>query len=428
MARRKSKFNSLEIEVASSVLHYDKEEMTRFFDIYDSISSDSNIILDGTFDLFVSYIRKFKKFDKDSEKRKQKLIEEINLRNNQNPDKDIREGFELWLQKVLETEVPFELAEDVLSHFIWDEYKKAIELIDKSDVPFSEKLALRPKTPKALSGESGLIFLNDIEIEEESDIVSYTTGLEELDTLVTLRKTNFCVIAARPGVGKSLFMLQMAIANAREGVKSLFISLEMGKEQIDKRICSCFTGENIEEQHKDEEGKLDIKSYKKAIATVKKSKAYKPIRDNLQLFVSKESSADAILTTLEDIIKEYKYEAIFIDYLQLLRYKRLDEWASLRTLTNSLKNLAFRLNVLIVTGSQVSRSSTEKGLYLSDLFGSSSIESDTDLVLGLENLRERRQGESAPINVKVLKQREGDVGEKKYIVDYSTGRLSYNEY
>ena len=74
-----------------------------------------------------------------------------------------------------------------------------------------------------------------------------------------------------------------------------------------------------------------------------------------------------------------------------------------------------------------SRSSTERGLYLSDLFGSASIEADTDIVIGLENTRERKRGETALINVKVMKNREGDLAELKYIVDYATGRLRYNE-
>lgn len=425
MARR-NKFNGLEIELASSILYYDKEEMQRFFDVYDAMSSDVNIVFDGTFDLFVSYINKFRDFDENFEERRQKLIDNVKLRNNQNPDKNIRENFELWFEKVLETEVPLELADDILYHLVWEEYKNAIDLIDKSDIPFVEKLETRPKIPKSFS-QDGLINLGEISIEEEKDRVNYTSGLEELDRIVRFTKTNFVVIAARPGVGKSLFMLQQAIANARAGVKTLFLSLEMGKTQIDERIMNHYADENIREQHQDEDGILDFEGYKKACMDLKSSKGYKGILDNLQLYVSKASSADSILTKVEEAIKEGNYEAIFIDYLQLLRYARLDEFASLRALTKELKNLAFRTDTLIVTGSQVSRSSTERGLYLSDLFGSASIEADTDIVIGLENTRERKRGETALINVKVMKNREGDLAELKYIVDYATGRLRYNE-
>lgn len=423
---RKSKFNSLEIELASSILYYDKEEMLRFFDIFDSISSDSNIVMDGTFNLFVSYIKKFKNFEDDYQKRRQNLIDEINLRNNQNPNKTIRDNFEIWFSKVLETETHLELADDILNHLIWEEYKKAIDLIDKSDISFSEKISIRPKIPKSFN-QDGLIYLDDIEIEEEKDMTSYTTGLEKLDKIVEFARTNFVVIAARPGVGKSLLMLLMAIANAREGVKTLFLSFEMNSKSLDGRILNHYAGDNIKDQHKDENGVLNFNSYKQACLDLKSQRGYKPIKDNLQLYVSKASSADSIITKIEDQIKEGKYEAIFIDYLQLLKFNGMDEWASLRVLTKELKNLAFRTNTLIVTGSQVSRSSTERGIYLSDLFGSASIEADADIVIGLENTRERRQGEKALINVKVMKSREGDLAELKYIVDYSTGKLYENE-
>lgn len=426
MARKRTKFNSLEIELASSILYYDKVEMNKFFEIYDSIVQDSNIIIDGLFDLFIGYIKKFKQFNLDYQERREKLIDEIYVRNNQNPDKTIRENFELWFSKVLETDIPLELADDILYRFIWEEFKKSILLIDQSNVSFKEKLETRPKTPKSFNND-GLIYLDEIDVEEDAISERYTTGLDELDKIVKFAKTNFVVIAARPGVGKSLLMLLMAIANARSGVKSLFLSLEMNQKQINGRIINHYIGENLKEQHEDEEGNLNFQGYKEAYNLAKNSKGYQPIKDNLQLYVSKESSADSILAKIEDQIKEGGYEAIFIDYLQLLKFNRMDEWSSLRALTNALKNLAFRTNTLIVTGSQVTRSSTEKGLYLTDLFGSSSIEADTDIVIGIENLRERRQGEKAQVNVKIMKNRDGDLGELKYIIDYSAGRMSYND-
>lgn len=425
----KGKMDSLEIELASSILYYDSEELEKFIGIYDSICSDSNIVLDGIFDLFMSYIGKITIEDNlPPKERRQKIIDDINMRNSHNVNILMRDNFSIWFERVNEIEVPLELSDDILNHLLWESYKNTVDSLDKSDIPFQEKLTLRPKMPKNFDTDGdGLVYLDDIEIKDKNELSQYTTGLEELDKYIKLAKTNFIVIAARPGVGKSLFMLQMSIANAKNGVKSLFVSLEMGKEQINDRILNCYTGENIYLEHTDEDGILDFQGYKNAIENVRANKQYRQMSSNLQLYVSKASSADAILTKIEEQIDENGYEIIFIDYLQLLRFNRMDEWASLRALTKELKNLAFRKNVIVVTGSQVSRSSTEKGLYLSDLFGSSSIESDTDLVLGLENLRERRQGEKAPINVKILKQREGDLAELQYIVDYSTARLEYHQ-
>ena len=56
---RKSKLNSLEVQLASSILYYDSEEIENFLSLYDSITEDNNIILDGIFNIFINiYILK----------------------------------------------------------------------------------------------------------------------------------------------------------------------------------------------------------------------------------------------------------------------------------------------------------------------------------------------------------------------------------
>ena len=423
MARKSNLDKSIEISFASSILYYDKEELDTFFPVYDQMLEDTNNIMSGNFYQFVSYMKKIKEFKEDPIERRNYYISKIIDFSNLIPDSNSKDNFQIWFEEVQNTEADLDLSEDIFYRYLWEQFKLDVDRTDRSTIPFKEKLSLRPKIPQSLK-KDGIINLDDIDIPDESNLTVYTTGLEDLDRIVRFTQTNFVVIAARPGVGKSLAMLEMAIANARQGVKTLYLSLEMSGLQILGRVCNSFTRENIKEQHTNDDGTLNNISYKKALQQVMKDRNFKPIKDNLQLSVTEASSAESILQKLEDQIKEFKYEAIFIDYLQLLRYKTLDEWASLRNLTNSLKNLAFRENVLIVTGSQVSRSSTEKGLYLSDLFGSSSIEADTDIVIGLESTQERRQGDRALVNIKILKNREGDLGEQKFYVDYSNGKLT----
>lgn len=431
MPRRKT-FNELEVQLASSILWYDHEEMDRFLEIYDSIVASSYMILDGMFGNFVEYSRKFdfESEPDDGEKRRQHLIEFIQINNQNVSSKTKRENFDLWFQQVLETDVPLELADDILHHLIWDEFKNAIEKIDASTLSFKEKLKVKPKMPDSITKTKGLIDLEDISVEdlEPTEISErFTSGLEDLDQVLEFKTGNFVVVAARPGVGKSLFMLQMGAANAEKGVKSVFISLEMKMNQIIPRIMNYYTEENIREQHKDDKGILDVEGYTKAFNQVKAQKGYKRIMQYMKLYEPDTSSADALIDDIEKLVKENNFQVVFLDYLQLLRFVGMDEFASLRKLTNALKNLARRLNVLIVTGSQVSRSSTEKGLYLSDLFGSSTIEADTDIVIGLENPKERKHGERAILNVKVMKNRDGDLSELKYMADYSICRLYFND-
>lgn len=433
---RQNKFNGIESQMTASILYYDKEELDNFFKIYDQLCKN-NFQIDGMFDLFVKYIRNdniykiFCREYKDTNRKKDLIVKNILVYNNQNPDKSLRDTFQLWMENVEEIifnnqngeTFNFELSDDILDHFIWENFKNSIDLVDKSNVPFKEKLLIKPKSIDLNMNEE-IVKLNTIKPKKKDKKSYYTTGIKELDQIVQYNKTAFIVIAARTAVGKTLFMIQNAVALARNGKKVLFLSLEVNEEQLDSRILNVYLGENLENRYKNEYGELDFEAYEKAYEEAKNQKGYKPIEENLDLYVPTYSSADSILNKVEKLIKECNYEVVFIDYLQLLRYNRLDEWSSLRLLTKELKSLAFRLKATLITASQVSRSSTETGLNLGDLFGSSTIEADADIVIGLENPRERRQGEKASIIIKVLKQRDGDVAEIKSIVDYSTGRIT----
>jgi KaiC/GvpD/RAD55 family RecA-like ATPase len=424
---RKGKLDGLEVELASSVLYYDQEELDRFLEIFDAISSDTNILIDGVFTNFVSFVKKWatemsgKEWD-NPEERRLSMINGVKMRNSQRPNAKEREIMDLWLEKVLETHVPMELAEDIMFHFIWAEFQKAIEAIDRTDLSFAEKLAVRPKIPQLLMRD-GVVTLDEIEIEGEKQKSEMTTGLRDLDRIIRFEPGNFVIVAARPGVGKSLFMLHLGSCNAVEGIKCLYLSLEMNKKQINERLMNYFMKENIRERFTDEHGLLDVEGFKNAMNEAKQSRGFSRLNKNLQLYVTSKSSADSILTDVEEQIKQNKYKMVYLDYLQLLRYADQNEWESVRTLTRELKNLATRTGTVIVAGSQVSRVSTERGLLLTDLFGSSTIEADTDIVIGLEEVRERKSGEIALINLKTMKNREGPRDESKYTINYSNGHL-----
>ena len=61
---------------------------------------------------------------------------------------------------------PMELAEDIYNRFVWDAYKMKIEEIDKMDIPFEEKLALRPKKLATNQSSTRVVNLLDIDMTE----------------------------------------------------------------------------------------------------------------------------------------------------------------------------------------------------------------------------------------------------------------------
>lgn len=414
---------------AKSILYYDKEEMEKFLQGYDS-AIEQKMPFDSLFKKFVEIVRKFKKYD--DENLYESKIEFIRNNIEVIANAKTREKFSLWFEDVVDGDFPMELAEDMYNRFVWDTYKMRISEIDKMDIPFEEKLALRPKKLSTNQTSTRIVNLLDIDMmEEDNQEQSYTTGIDELDNMVSIYDTNFVVIAARPGVGKSLLMLQAAVENAKRGIKTMFVSLEMNTKQINERIINNLSGMNYRNFHKDEDGNFDFEGYNNHIRSFVKTEDYQKVATNLQIVEMKSTSGESIMGDIEDIMKENDYQIVFVDYLQLIKYTNTDEWGSIRAATKEFKNMAFRHNKVIVTGSQVSRSSTEQGLSLTQLFGSSSIESDTDIVIGMEAAQERRQGQDSTIFVKILKNREGDIGNIKYSINYPTGTmrpLSENSY
>lgn len=418
MAKKKD----LNAPVAKSVLYYDKDETEQFLQGYDA-SLEQKMPFDPLFKKFVEIIRKFKDFA-DGENLYENKVEFVRHNIEIMANSKTREKFSLWFEDVVENDFPMELAEDVYSRLIWETYIAQINNIDATDLSFEEKLALRPKKLSTTKNSTQLVNLLDIDMTEEiNNLEKYTTGDLELDKTVSFNETNLVVIAARPGVGKSLFMLQTTIANAKRGIKSLFVSLEMSVKSVNERIINHISQRDIREENKDENGVLDVVGFNKDIKSFMNTDEYKKIAENMQILVIKKSSGESIMTEIEEAIKEGEYKVVCVDYLQLIKYSTLDEWASFRATTKELKSLAFRYNMVMISGSQVSRSSTERGLDLTQLFGSSSIESDADIVIGLEAAVERRQGQDGIVFVKVMKNREGDLGSSKYGINYPTGSI-----
>lgn len=138
------------------------------------------------------------------------------------------------------------------------------------------------------------------------------------------------------------------------------------------------------------------------------------------MLVNESHEAESMLRRMEQAVKENKVEVILLDYLSLCKFSGMDEWASLRELTSRLKRFAIEHNVLVVSCSQASRSSENHGLSLADLYGSSTIEADSDIVVGIEQ-REQKYDFSKNIRkgkIKILKNRDGLVGDINVNIDY----------
>lgn len=207
------------------------------------------------------------------------------------------------------------------------------------------------------------------------------TGIKELDETITgLNKTDFILLGARPGMGKTSFALNIArYAAVKAGRTVAFFSLEMGKEQLCSRLLST---EALVGGTKMRTGKLENDEWVRLVeAGDILSRANIYLDDTPSITVPEMKAKLRRLRTVDLVI---------IDYLQLMtgasRRNDGNRVQEISEITRSLKIMAKELNIPVLTLSQLARDSEKRTNHrpvLSDLRDSGSIEQDADIVLFL---------------------------------------------
>ncbi len=249
--------------------------------------------------------------------------------------------------------------------------------------------------------------LQRISGEDRKNYLGLSTGYGDLDTMITgLNKSDFILIAARPGVGKTAFALNIASNVAKNSGKAVAIfSLEMSREQLAQRLLS---SEALVELQKLLTGNLtddDWVKIARATQTLAASGIY--VDDNAIITVAE---IKAKLRRIKDL------GLVVIDYLQLMTSGRSiqNRVQEVSEITRNLKLMAKELNVPVITLSQLSRSIKSRSEHkpmLSDLRESGSIEQDADIVMFLH--REALYNEEESVNDAkciVAKNRHGETG------------------
>lgn len=217
------------------------------------------------------------------------------------------------------------------------------------------------------------------------------TGIKALDDTITgLNRSDLLILAARPGMGKTSFALNIArhaavVANKRVA----FFSLEMSKEQLASRLLST---EALVGGTKLRTGQLSEGEWMRLIEAG-------DILSRAQLYF--DDSSGITVPEMKAKVRRLKdVDLIVIDYLQLMSSsRRIDNRVQeISEITRNLKIMAKELNVPVLTLSQLARASekrTEHRPVLSDLRDSGSIEQDADVVLFLYR-EDYYQGPGAP--------------------------------
>jgi replicative DNA helicase len=218
------------------------------------------------------------------------------------------------------------------------------------------------------------------------------------------------IIAARPSVGKTAFVLNIHRNLALEGIPSAMFSVEMSAELITMRLISMESGIPMKSLKSAYISRQELPKLTRAIENIENMPIYIDDTGNLDIFELRSKARMAV--------KEFGVKMISIDYLQLLTlgYKvsrKMSRAEELAKISRSIKDLAKELNITIIGLSQVTREvekrPTKKPL-LSDLRESGALEQDADVVIFLYKPEKDKEN---VIVVDVAKNRNGAQGETK---------------
>ncbi len=221
--------------------------------------------------------------------------------------------------------------------------------------------------------------LQKLSSEDSDKYKGLSTGFKELDDITTgLNASDLLIVAARPGMGKTSFALNIATNVAKKSGKDVAVfSLEMSKEQLALRILS---SEARVESKSLRTGQLSSDDWARIAINA-------DALSNVPLYIDDTSGIN--VAEIKAKTRRLKnIGLIVIDYLQLMSSaRRIDNRVQeVSEITRSLKIMAKELNVPVITLSQLARgpeARTDKRPLLSDLRESGSIEQDADLVLFL---------------------------------------------
>lgn len=245
----------------------------------------------------------------------------------------------------------------------------------------------------------------------KGNVTGIATGFIDLDYRTAgMQPSDLILIAARPSMGKTAFVLNLAdyIVFKQHRTVAIF-SLEMSKEQLVNRLFSMES--KVDSQHI-RTGNLSDDEWEKLIES-----AGIIGKSNLIIDDTPAISISELRSKCRKYKLEHNLEMIIIDYLQLMSGSgRTDSrQQEISDISRSLKSLARELNIPVIALSQLSRAVEQRPDHrpmLSDLRESGAIEQDADVVMFLyrDDYYNKDTEKKNIMEVIIAKQRNGPIG------------------
>ncbi len=328
---------------------------------------------------------------------------------------------EYYARKLIEKHIKRSLIKECgkISTDSFEEGTDAFELLDQAETKiFGIGENNIKKNYNRMSDLIGEVKKQIKEAADKPDGVSgVPSGFTELDRITSgFQNSDLIIIAARPGMGKTSFVLSLARNVAVDFEKPLaFFSLEMSATQIVMRLISSETGFGSEKLRK---GKLEDYEWEQLDHQIKRLEKAPIFIDDTPSLSILEFRAKA-----RRLKSKHGVQLIVIDYLQLMTVsdRGMNREQEISQISRSLKAIAKELNIPIIALAQLSRDVEKRGgakiPQLSDLRESGAIEQDADIVMFIYrpeyyNLDQDEKGNSTKgvAEVHIGKHRNGALG------------------
>ncbi|WP_323592255.1 replicative DNA helicase [Aliarcobacter butzleri] len=211
-------------------------------------------------------------------------------------------------------------------------------------------------------------------------LIGETTGFDALDKRTTgFNEGDLVIIAARPAMGKTALVLNMALKNVERGKGVIFFSLEMPAEQLMLRMLSVKTSIPLQNLRKGDMDDAQWSNLSSAFDSLNTKKLF--VDDGGSVNINQLRARVRKLAQNED----NNIKLVIIDYLQLMQgIGTKDRHQEVSDISRGLKMLARELKIPIIALSQLNRgleSRPDKRPMLSDLRESGAIEQDADIIM-----------------------------------------------
>lgn len=255
---------------------------------------------------------------------------------------------------------------------------------------------------------------------QKGELRGAPTGFSDIDNLLAgLQKSDLIVVASRPAMGKSSFVLNIAQYAAVKKKYSVGIfSLEMSKDQLIDRMIAAEAGVDSWKLRTGNLNEEDFARINEAFAELSEAPFY--IDDSASVNVME------IRTKARRLQAEKGLDLVIVDYLQLMEGRKATESRvqEISEISRALKGLARELDVPVVAVSQLSRAVEQRPRkipLLSDLRESGSIEQDADVVLFIYRDDYYNKDSEKPnvADIIIAKHRNGPTGQIELYFDAS---------